>query len=237
MYNCFFDILNGTALPPMQVGVWIPKTKMGPEAENFRPLGMPNTLDRLVDGSVPAHVMKKTAHLMHPSQAVTSCFKEPQKAVSCIQKILDGEGLACTLLADLSKAFERVNLHWILELLRIKRAPRWLIAYTKFILFTRRVSHKVQGRLLPSRTIKQGVDMGRSFSVYGCSFGGHQSKVLITHLLCFGALAEAGPDASSNVCFFLSPFISQAKYPKISSFTREGKIQEASSALGSTRPT
>ena len=29
----------------MQVGVWIPKAKMGPEAENFRPLGMPNTLD------------------------------------------------------------------------------------------------------------------------------------------------------------------------------------------------
>ena len=48
------------------------------------------------------------------------------------------------LLADLSKAFERVN-------------P---------FLFHRRVSHKVQGRLLPSRTIMQGVDMGRSFSVY-----------------------------------------------------------------------
>ena len=62
---------------------------------------------------------------------------------------------------------------------------------------------------------------------HGCSFGGHQSKVLITRLLCFGALAEAGPDASSNVCFFLSPFVSQAKYPKISSFMREGKIQEA----------
>ena len=26
--------------------------------------------------------------------------------------------------------------------------------------------HKVQGRLLPSRTVKQGVAMGRSFSVY-----------------------------------------------------------------------
>ena len=121
--------------------VWIPKAKMGPEADNFRPLGMPNTLDRLVDGSVAAHVMKKTAHLMRPSQAVMSCFKEPQKAVSCIERILDGDGPACTLLADLSKAFERVNPHWILELLRIKRAPRWLIAYTKFILFHRRVSH------------------------------------------------------------------------------------------------
>ena len=41
----------------------------------------------------------------------------------------------------------------------------------------------------------------------GCSFGGHQSKVLITRLLCFGALAEAGTDASSNVCFFLKPSI------------------------------
>ena len=28
------------------------------------------------------------------------------------------------------------------------------------------VTHKVQGRLLPSRAILQGVDMGRSFSVY-----------------------------------------------------------------------
>ena len=86
--------------------------------------------------------------------------------MSCIQKILDSDNPACTLLADLSKAFERVNPHWILELLRIKRAPKWLIAYTKFILFHRGVTHKVQGRLLPSRTIMQGVDMGRSFSVY-----------------------------------------------------------------------
>ena len=51
----FYDIVNGTALPPHQVGVWIPKAKMGPEADCFRPLGMPNTLDRLVDGSVAAH--------------------------------------------------------------------------------------------------------------------------------------------------------------------------------------
>ena len=95
-----------------------------------------------------------------------SYFKEPQKAVSCIQRILDGDCSACVLLADLSKAFERVNPYWILALLRIRKAPAWLIAYTKFVLFHRRVTHKVQGRLLPSRTLRQGVDMGRSFSVY-----------------------------------------------------------------------
>ena len=98
----FYDIVHGTALPPHQVGVWIPKAKMGPEADCFRPLGMPNTLDRLVDGSVAAHAMRQTAHMMHPSQAVMSYFKEPQKAVSCIQRILDGENPAITLLADLS---------------------------------------------------------------------------------------------------------------------------------------
>ena len=102
-----------------------------------------------------------------PLQGATKgSFKEPQKAVSCIQNILDSDNPACTLLADLSKAFERVNPHWILELLRIQRVPKWLIAYTKFIVFHRRVTHKVQGRLLPSRTIMQGVDMGRSFSVF-----------------------------------------------------------------------
>ena len=166
LLSYFFDIVNGTALPPMQVGVWIPKAKSGPTADHFRPLGMPNTIDRLIDGAIAAHVMSHTAHTLHPSQAVMSCFKEPQKAVSAIQTILDGTCPACALLADLSKAFERVNPYWILELLRIRQAPRWLVAYTKFILFDRRVTHKVQGRLLPSRVILQGVDMGRSFSVY-----------------------------------------------------------------------
>ena len=162
----FYDILDETALPPLQVGVWIPKAKMGPEADNFRPLGMPNTLERLVDGTAAAQVMRVVAPTMHPSQTVMSMFKEPQRAVTGIQNFLDSSRAICSLLADLSKAFERVNPHWIIRLLRIKRAPKWVITYTRFILFNRRVTHKVQGRLLPSRTILQRVDMGRSFSVF-----------------------------------------------------------------------
>ena len=166
MMSYFYDILDETALPPLQVGVWIPKAKMGPEADNFRPLGMPNTLERLVDGTAAAQVMRVVAPTMHPSQTVMSMFKEPQRAVTGIQNLLDSSRATCSLLADLSKAFERVNPHWIIRLLRIKRAPKWVITYTRFILFNRRVTHKVQGRLLPSRTILQGVDMGRSFSVF-----------------------------------------------------------------------
>ena len=166
MASFFHDIMEGSALPPLQVGVWIPKAKMGPEADCFRPLGMPDTLARLVDGTVAAKVMSATASNMHPSQTVMSIFKEPQRAVTGIQSILDSQQAACSLLADLSKAFERVNPHWILRILRIKSAPAWVLKYTKHVLFHRRVKHKVQGRLLPSRTILQGVDMGRSFSVF-----------------------------------------------------------------------
>ena len=102
---------------------------MGPKAHNFRPLGMPNTLDRPVDGTNAAHLMRHTAHLLHPSQTVMSYFKEPQRAVAEIQRILDGDHPACALLADLSKAFERVNPHWIMYLLRLRGAPRWVLTY------------------------------------------------------------------------------------------------------------
>ena len=166
MTSYFMDIMEDTALPPMQVGVWIPKAKMGPEADNFRPLGMPNTLDRLVDGTIASVVMRAVAPNMHPSQTVMSMFKEPARAVTAIQSFLDSSKASCALLADLSKAFERVNPYWILALLRSKGAPAWVIRYSRFVLFERRVTHKVQGRLLPSRVIQQGVDMGRSFSVF-----------------------------------------------------------------------
>ena len=85
---------------------------------------------------------------------------EPARAVTAIQSFLDSSKASCALLADLSKAFERVNPYWILALLRSKGAPAWVIRYSRFVLFERRVTHKVQGRLLPSRVIRQGVDMG-----------------------------------------------------------------------------
>ena len=44
LISYFYDIVGGTALPPMQVGVWIPKAKAGPMADHFRPLGMPNAI-------------------------------------------------------------------------------------------------------------------------------------------------------------------------------------------------
>ena len=159
-------MISGLRAAPVQVGVWIPKAKVGPTADFFRPLGMPNTCDRLVDGTIAAVVMKATSAYMHPSQVVMNCFKEPQHAVHAIQALLDSTTPMAALLVDLSKAFERVNPYWILRILRMRRAPTWVCNYARYILFGRLIRHKVQGRLLPPRAVHVGVDMGRSFSVF-----------------------------------------------------------------------
>ena len=159
-------MVSGLRAAPVQVGVWIPKAKVGPIADYFRPLGMPNTCDRLVDGTIAAVVMKATSAYMHPSQVVVNCFKEPQHAVHAIQALLDSTTPMAALLVDLSKAFERVNPYWILRILRMRRAPTWVCNYARYILFGRLIRHKVQGRLLPPRAVHVGVDMGRSFSVF-----------------------------------------------------------------------
>ena len=37
---------------PVQVGVWMPKAKLGCTADLFRPLGLPDTLEGLQDGAL-----------------------------------------------------------------------------------------------------------------------------------------------------------------------------------------
>ena len=51
--------------PPCSVQAWIPKAKMGPTADNFRPLGMPSTFERVIDGSIATVMTKAIAPLLH----------------------------------------------------------------------------------------------------------------------------------------------------------------------------
>ena len=162
----FHHILAGALAPPTQVGVWIPKAKQGPTADFFRPLGMPDTLDRLQDGTAAAILFRVTRHSFHPAQTLLNSFREPQRAVLEVQGALEGSSPASALFADLSKAFERINAHWILHILRIRQCSPWVLQFARYLLFGRRIRHKVQGRLLPARNVHSGVDMGRSTSVY-----------------------------------------------------------------------
>ena len=162
-----FDRIMSCTMPaPTQIGVRIPKAKQGPTADFFRPLGMPDTLDRLQDGTAAAILFRATRHSFHPAQTMLNAFREPQKAVLEVQQMMEGAIPASALFADLSKAFERVNAYWILHILHIRQCAPWALQLAKYLLFGRRIKHKVQGRLLPSRAIHSGVDMGRSTSVY-----------------------------------------------------------------------
>ena len=96
---------------------------------------MPNTCDRLVDGTIAAVIMKATCAYMHPSQVVMNCFKEPQHAVNAIQALLDSDVPTAALLVDLSKAFERVNPYWILYILQMRGAPTWVCNYAKYVYY------------------------------------------------------------------------------------------------------
>ena len=53
--------------------------------------------------------MRSVSSNLHPLQTVLSVFKEPVRAVAAIQSFLNSSVASCALLADLSKAFERVS--------------------------------------------------------------------------------------------------------------------------------
>ena len=142
----FHHILAGELAPPTQVGVWIPKAKQGPTADFFRPLGMPDTLDRLQDGTAAAILFRITRHSFHPAQTLLNSFREPQRAVLEVQGALEGSSPASALFADLSKAFERINARWILHILRIRQCSPWVLQFARYLLFGRRIRHKVQGQ-------------------------------------------------------------------------------------------
>ena len=96
------------------------QSQIGTNGRLLQSLGMPNT-------TIAAVIMKATCAYMHPSQMVINCFKEPQHAVNAIQTLLDSDVPMAALLVDLSKAFERVNLYWILHILRMRSPPTWYV--------------------------------------------------------------------------------------------------------------
>ena len=166
IYKLFLAILQAKEEPPSQVLVWIPKATAGPTGEYFRPLGMPNTSHRVLDGAIASLAVSHCSNYMHPSQSTLNHFREPQKAVLLIQQDLDDHQPNAALFIDMAKAFEKVNPHWAVDTMQARGCPAWLIQYAMYLFTGRRVWHKVGPQLLPPRVIRQGVDMGRAFSVF-----------------------------------------------------------------------
>ena len=154
------------AAPPLQSLVFIPKADKGDYADNYRPLGLPNTCDRLIDLAAYTQFAPSLVGYLHPAQALLNTFREPQANFLTVQQFLDNTDVpGSVLLSDLAKAFERVNPHWIMHVLFALRVPYWVIVYCRHILFGRKVLHKIGARFRPPLSLRTGVDMGRAFSV------------------------------------------------------------------------
>ena len=65
MHAFLYDVLDNQLPPPVSVQAWIPKAKLGPTADFFRPLGMPSTFERVVDGTIASYLVKFVASTLH----------------------------------------------------------------------------------------------------------------------------------------------------------------------------
>ena len=162
----FHSILSQQASPPVQTLVFIPKADVGDYADKYRPLGLPNSSDRLIDRAAYVAFTLSLLGSLHPAQALLNLFREPQANYLEVQNFLDDQSEHyAVLLSDLAKAFERVNPHWIMHVLFARQAPYWVLIYCRHILFGRKVLHKVGSFFRPPLPLNTGVDMGRAFSV------------------------------------------------------------------------
>ena len=162
----FQSILSRTSSPPLQSLVFIPKADQGEYADNYRPLGLPNTCDRILDRANYSVFAQCLLGALHPAQALLNMFREPQFNYLDVQNFLDNASHShSVLLSDLAKAFERVNPHWIIHVLISRGTAYWIVAYCRHILFGRKVLHKIRSHFRPPLAIHHGVDMGRAFSV------------------------------------------------------------------------
>ena len=126
----FQNILHRKVSPPTQALVSIPKADQGEYADNYRPLGLPNTCDRIVDRAAYTLFCQSLIGNLHPAQALLNLFREPQGNYLAVQHFLDSqETTHCVLLSDLAKAFERVNPDWIIHVLAARGVAFWIICF------------------------------------------------------------------------------------------------------------
>jgi len=128
---------------------------------------MPLVYDRIMDKVVFKAAFSWFSQVLHPSQSLVDVIKEAQYNFCEAQRLLRAHvnRLAATLLIDLSKAFERVNLNWLLFLLRRYRAPEWLYNYFAWTFSSRTTISKITGCLVSRFEPLVGLDMGRACSV------------------------------------------------------------------------
>ena len=169
LQNKLQKILQGLQPPPKQLLVWIPKAEAGYKSDNWRPLSMPVTWDRLIDQAVYAAILPFFESKLDHAQSLISKFKDPQHNYLAALKLLESAtptNKTYVMLMDLMKAFEKIETAWILTVLSAIDAPEWFISYTKWVLHKdRNATPRIKQTLLQPLNLKRGIDMGRACSV------------------------------------------------------------------------
>ena len=167
LYTVFMHIAShGFPITPTQLLVWIPKAIIGELPDNWRPLSMPRVFDRLIDKVVFAHSFDWFASVLRGAQSLVGLVKDPQFNYLLAQTFLSERGpLKSALLIDLAKAFERVNVFWLMHLLQQYGAPGWLRKYFAWVFTKRTTVPKILNHLASPLVPTVGLDMGRACSV------------------------------------------------------------------------
>ena len=171
MQRRLVEIVSKKVPPPRQLLVWIPKAVVGFHADDWRPLGMPSTFDRIFAAAVYKWTTESNIDILHSSQALLNDLREPQVNFKAInekfrQTWTRKSPLTGVLFTDLQKAFEYVHPAWIIAVLTARGAPRWLIKYTQYTFYKKQVIPKIQGRCLTPLQVLTGVDMGNAISPF-----------------------------------------------------------------------
>ena len=133
----------------------------------MRPLALPNTIIRIISGILYVHLQEHVSPRLSPTQALVSTDREAISLFAKAQAFLDSGtagNKALVTSVDLSKAFERVSIDWILLVLAAHGVPYWVLCAVIYLTTARRSRLKVGRTLVQWICLLAGVDMGSGVS-------------------------------------------------------------------------
>ena len=152
-----------TKAAQVQVGVWIPKAKVGPTADFFRPLGCPtHVTDRLTVQVLPPWWKLYRRTCTHPKSLWTT-LKSHSMPLMRFRPCLMERHLLLRCLSTYPKPLNEWTHIGSCKYLACAKLQYGSAIPVRVVwqLFRRKIRHKVQGLLAP-RAVHVGVDMRRS---------------------------------------------------------------------------
>ena len=162
------DCLTGLLPPALQALVLIPKTDLGCNAGNYRLLDMPNGIDRLLDLAVCAVAAEALGQSLRSAKSLVNSAREPPGNYATMQDMLDDNNQLQVVMLTWLKHSNGSILDGFSTSCK-REPPQCGSTVLLLTLCGRRTTHRAQGHLLSSITLRQGLAMGRAtFALLFC---------------------------------------------------------------------